>query len=212
MRPGGKERHDKKYGIRATELAAQDVVMLHDPRREKDMLQKLAFKWLGPYRITEAVTDKGTYLLEELDGTQLAGTFAGDRLKKFHPRQKLCLGHQPDLDHEIVPNLEDLLASESDDALSELDDFSDSWQVPRLSPLQSVSKGGNFIFRSRCSVSFFLFSLSLFLVLEDNTSAKGRRIWLGEGQHLSYIETLNLKEASSPKTTAWDTAVTGGWC
>ncbi len=34
--------------------------------------------------------------------------------------------------------------------------------------------------------------------------------WVG-GQHLSYIETLNLKLACSPKTIAWDTAVTGGW-
>ncbi len=86
MRLEGKERHDKKYGIRATELVAQDVVLLHDTTREKGMSRKLAFKWLGLYRITEAVTDKGIYLLKEKDGTPLAGTFAGDRLKKFHPR------------------------------------------------------------------------------------------------------------------------------
>ena len=49
------------------------------------MLRKLAFKWLGPYQISNAVKDKGTYMLEELDGLQLAGTFAGNRLKKFHP-------------------------------------------------------------------------------------------------------------------------------
>ncbi len=49
------------------------------------MSRKLAFKWLGPYRISNAVKDKDTYMLEELDGLQLASTFAGDRLKKFHP-------------------------------------------------------------------------------------------------------------------------------
>ncbi len=72
------------------------------------------------------MTDKGSYLHEGLDGTPLAGTFAGDQLKKFHSRQELLLDHQRDLDQEIVPNLDDLLASESDNALSQLNNFSDS--------------------------------------------------------------------------------------
>ena len=42
------------------------------------MSQNLAFKWLGPYRILDAVKEKGTYLLKELDGSRMAGTFAGD--------------------------------------------------------------------------------------------------------------------------------------
>ena len=58
--------------------------------------------------------EKGTYLLEELDGSRLAGTFAGDRLKKFHPRQQLRLDRAPDLDQEVVPTLEDFLADDSD--------------------------------------------------------------------------------------------------
>ena len=78
---------------------------------------------------------KEPYLLEELDGIPLAGRFAGGQLKIFHPRQELCLSHQLELDHEIFPNLKDLLDSESDDALSVLVDFSDSWQVPWLFPL-----------------------------------------------------------------------------
>ena len=121
IRLEGRERHDEKHGFGATQLAAQDDVLLHDTKREKDVSRKLAFKWLGSYRITETVTDKGTYLLEELDGTPLAGTFAGDQMKKFYTRQELRLGHQPDLDHNIVPIPEDLLALESNDALSELE-------------------------------------------------------------------------------------------
>ena len=30
------------------------------------MSQNLTFKWLGPYRILDAVKEKGTYLLKEL--------------------------------------------------------------------------------------------------------------------------------------------------
>ena len=50
---------------------------------------------------------------EELDGSCLSGTFAGDRLKKFHPRQRR-LDHTPDLDLEEMPNLDDFLAGHSD--------------------------------------------------------------------------------------------------
>lgn len=64
-------------------------------------------------------------MLEELDGSRLAGTFAGDRIKKFHPRQRLRLNHTLDLVQKVVPTLEDFLAVD-DDNLSEIpDDFSD---------------------------------------------------------------------------------------
>ena len=124
MRLEGKERHDLKHDIREKELAIGSIVLLHDTRREKDMSRKLSFKWLGPYRICDAVKDKGTYMLEELDGSRLAGTFAGDRLKKFHPRQRLQLDHAPNLDHEEIPTLSNFLAGDSDSELSEApDDF-----------------------------------------------------------------------------------------
>ncbi len=90
------------------------------------MSRKLAFKWLGLYCITVAVTNKKTYLFEQLDGIPLAYTFAGGQLKKFYPRQEFRLDHQPEIDHKIVPNLEDLLGSKFNDPLSELDNFSNS--------------------------------------------------------------------------------------
>ena len=126
MRLEGKERHDLKHGICEEELAIGSIVLLHDTRREKGMSRKLAFKWLGPYRISDAVRDKGTYMLEELDGSQLAGTFAGDRLKKFHPRQRLHPDHTPDLSFEELPSLDDFLLSDGDSDLSDVpDDLSD---------------------------------------------------------------------------------------
>src|SRR4030081_1100404 len=50
--------------------------------------QKLSYKWLGPYRVQKAIPEKGTYILEEFDGTQLAGTYSGNRLKKFVERDR----------------------------------------------------------------------------------------------------------------------------
>ena len=122
MQLEGKERHDEKHGIRHEELAPGDIVLLHDTRRKKNMSRKLAFKWLGPYQIHNSVKDKGTYMLEELDGSRLAGTFASDRLKKLYPRQRLQQDHVPDLEHEEIPTLDDFLAGDDDSDLSDASD------------------------------------------------------------------------------------------
>jgi len=45
--------------------------------------RKLSYKWLGPYRVRKAIPKKGTYILKEFDGTQLASTYLENRLKKF---------------------------------------------------------------------------------------------------------------------------------
>ena len=83
MRLKGKERHDDKHSICVKELTVGQVVLLHDTRREKDMSRNMFFKWLGPYRVCDAVKDKGTYMLKEFDGFRLSGMFAGDRLRYF---------------------------------------------------------------------------------------------------------------------------------
>ncbi len=57
-------------------------------------------------------------MLEELDGSRLAGIFADDRLKKFYPRQRLQLDHAPDLDHEEISTLDNFLIGDSDSNLS----------------------------------------------------------------------------------------------
>lgn len=81
----GNKQHNKKHGIYNKKLAIGSVVLLRNTQHEKDMLQKLLFKWLGPYRIHNAVKEKRTHLLKELDRSYLADTFTSDRLKKFHP-------------------------------------------------------------------------------------------------------------------------------
>ena len=89
MRMQGKDLFDDSHRIREEPLAVDDLVLLYDSQREANMSIKLAFKWLGPYRIAEVVPEKGTYFLKELNGTRLKGTIAGNRLKRFHSRQRL---------------------------------------------------------------------------------------------------------------------------
>ena len=61
-------------------------MLLHDTRLENIYNEKLAFRWKGPFWIQKALSEKGTYLLEEMDGATLRGTASGNRLKKFNLR------------------------------------------------------------------------------------------------------------------------------
>ena len=89
VRESRKELFDDDNCIRACPFACSDIVLLHDPKLEKSYSHKLTFRWLGPFRIAEAFVDKGTYILEELDGARMKGTVAGSRLKRFYGRTEL---------------------------------------------------------------------------------------------------------------------------
>lgn len=63
----GKKHYDEKYNICHEELVRNNIVLLHNTRRKKEMSCKLAFKWLGLSQISNTIKDKDTYILEELD-------------------------------------------------------------------------------------------------------------------------------------------------
>ena len=85
-REQSKESYDATHVLHPEPFAVGDLVLLHNIMREGDMTreQKMRFRWLGPYQVTKAIPEKGTYVLAELDGAELGGTVAGNRLKKFH--------------------------------------------------------------------------------------------------------------------------------
>lgn len=83
IRLEGKKRQNLKQEICNNKLAIEGIVLLHDTRCKKDISQKLSFKWIGPYQICNAVQNKSTYMLKELNGLQLGSTFTGNKLKKF---------------------------------------------------------------------------------------------------------------------------------
>ena len=59
----------------------------------------------------------GTYLLNELDGTRLQGTYAGDRLKRFYPQTGVDTKNQQkeiDSEHDLEQSSEDSSESEED--------------------------------------------------------------------------------------------------
>lgn len=81
----GKEFFDRTQQIQQAGVKEGDLVLQHDSVAEIDMSRnrKLSYKWLRPYRVWKAIPEKRTYILKEFDGTQLAGTYASNRLKKF---------------------------------------------------------------------------------------------------------------------------------
>jgi len=83
-REANKDYFNDRNSVRAQPLAVDQIVLLHDTRREDDMtsFQKLRFRWVGPYRISE-VLGNGAYRLMELDDTPMSGTANGNRLKQF---------------------------------------------------------------------------------------------------------------------------------
>ena len=63
------------------------MVLLHNRVLDKQWFRRLDNRWMGPYLIQLARLDLGTYLVDELDGTELCGVYAGDRLKKLFQRE-----------------------------------------------------------------------------------------------------------------------------
>lgn len=86
MREAGKEVFDSSHVLRPANLKAGDLVLLHDTvySTNRSTSQKLAAKWLGPYRIHQANLEKGNYVLAEVDSSVLSDkTIAANRLKKY---------------------------------------------------------------------------------------------------------------------------------
>ncbi|KAF8418390.1 hypothetical protein EV426DRAFT_707510 [Tirmania nivea] len=77
---------DKNGREKQENLEIGDMVLLYNSDLDKQWSQKLKNKWNGPYKIRGIREDRGTYLLEGLDSTEMKGIYAGDRIKSFFVR------------------------------------------------------------------------------------------------------------------------------
>ena len=84
------DNHKRLRGVN-TQLQVGDLVLRHSTksRFSRSRQGKLDDNWNGPFRIREIPENSTYYVLEELDGTPLAVTIAGNRLKKFFSRSLL---------------------------------------------------------------------------------------------------------------------------
>jgi len=85
MRIQGKEYYDRMKRLVKETPKVGDLVLLHDTEREKSYVpqDKKGYRWQGPYRVREVIPNKGSYFLEELDGTPMTDPIHGHRLKRF---------------------------------------------------------------------------------------------------------------------------------
>ncbi|KAK4696585.1 hypothetical protein P7C70_g8352, partial [Phenoliferia sp. Uapishka_3] len=63
------------------------LILVHTAILDNLKGQKFLPRWTGPYRVRERLT-KGSYLLEELDGTPLKKVYAARRVRLYYPRGK----------------------------------------------------------------------------------------------------------------------------
>ncbi|OAV84902.1 hypothetical protein PTTG_30965, partial [Puccinia triticina 1-1 BBBD Race 1] len=77
---------EEKHSSRIRDpLKPGDQVLVFNRSLETQWGQLFAHRWNGPYRVVKQVFG-GSYVLAELDGTELKRRFAADQVKRFYPR------------------------------------------------------------------------------------------------------------------------------
>ena len=106
-----KDRFDKIKRIRPRKVQEGDWVLVYDSSLDNQYstIRKFAKRWFGPYEVRK-ITDKATYFLNELDGTEIRIPIAGKRIKIFKRRESL--------EPEFYEEAEEL--GESEEVLDEL--------------------------------------------------------------------------------------------
>ena len=89
-----KGRFDRTHRLRSRKIEEGDWVLVYDSSLDNQhrATWKFARRWFGPYVVTGA-NDNETYHLAELDGTRMAISVAGKRVKAFKKRHE----GEPDL-------------------------------------------------------------------------------------------------------------------
>jgi hypothetical protein len=62
-----------------------NLVLVYNKILEDQWGKLFANRWNGPFKVKEQLP-KGSYLLEEMDGTELKRTYAASHIKRFFPR------------------------------------------------------------------------------------------------------------------------------
>jgi hypothetical protein len=110
LRKQNKEYFDEHHVLRDEPLSRGEIVLLHNTKQSQDFSNrvKLAWRWLGPYRIRH-VNKNGSYALEELDGTEMKGTVNGNRLKKYYTLEEFS---------KAMPEAMEIIGQEQEEEVS----------------------------------------------------------------------------------------------
>ncbi|KAL3685370.1 hypothetical protein R1sor_003392 [Riccia sorocarpa] len=102
-----KGRFDRTHRLRPRPIQAGDWVLVYDSTLENQhsTVRKFSRRWFGPYVVVEA-RDNATYVLCELNGTQLRTLVVGKRVKIFKRRDGTLGELSEFLDVTLVPEEE----------------------------------------------------------------------------------------------------------
>ena len=99
---------DRKMASRIRNpLEPGELVLVYNKSLEDQWGKLFSHRWNGPFKITKQLSG-GSYILEELDGTELKRPYAASHIKRFYPRGK-SLGtiQQEELDPQDNQDLEE---------------------------------------------------------------------------------------------------------
>ena len=114
---------DRKMASRLRKPLKPDELVLVYNKSLEDQWGKLFFnRWNGPYKIKKQLKG-GSYILEELDGTELRRAYAASHIKRFYPRGREVLevineeSEEPDVisdgGEDLAPDLNPVTWSEN---------------------------------------------------------------------------------------------------
>lgn len=84
-----KEKRKEKFDsrLRRQELKVGDIVFLQQSPQNLSK-KSFAVRWKGPYRISELAGEHSTsFRIQSMEGKHFSGTYHGDQLKKYTPRE-----------------------------------------------------------------------------------------------------------------------------
>ncbi|KNE88262.1 hypothetical protein PSTG_18064 [Puccinia striiformis f. sp. tritici PST-78] len=95
-------------------LDSGELVLIYNKSLEDQWGKLFSNRWNGPFRIVKQLPG-GSYLLEELDGTELKRAYAASHIKRFYPRGR----ELADIQQEEDGNQQDDSETDSDEEVSE---------------------------------------------------------------------------------------------
>ena len=83
MQLKNKKFFDDNHRIWTEEIKNDDLILLHNTKRDTDMSAKLTFHWLELFWVLKSVSEKKMFIFEELDDIRITEMFAENRLKIY---------------------------------------------------------------------------------------------------------------------------------
>jgi transposase InsO family protein len=131
-----KEQFEKKYHkfIVTRHYEPGELVLMRNTRIEKNLDRKASPRYIGPF-IVERRTTRGTYVLQELDGTFMASHIAAFRLAPYLARNQEALDKLANYNPQLTETLaEEMLEEHQQDKKAQEEDKSEEVQIaPRRS-------------------------------------------------------------------------------